>query len=90
MQVSVILAHPDLQNLNHAIARAAAEELLHLGHAVLFHDLLAEGFNPLLQSGEIPDDAPIPGSVQMHCREIAHSGGIFAVHPDWWGQPPAI
>jgi putative NADPH-quinone reductase len=26
----------------------------------------------------------------MHCREIAATDGIIIVHPNWWGQPPAI
>ena len=26
----------------------------------------------------------------QHCREIAQAQGIVIVHPNWWGQPPAI
>ena len=25
-----------------------------------------------------------------HCQEIAQADGIVIVHPNWWGQPPAI
>jgi putative NADPH-quinone reductase len=25
-----------------------------------------------------------------HCRELAEAHGIIIVHPNWWGQPPAI
>jgi putative NADPH-quinone reductase len=28
--------------------------------------------------------------VQAHCGEIARAEGIIIVHPNWWGQPPAI
>ena len=90
MQISVILAHPDPGSFNHAIAGSAAQELARLGHEVLFHDLYAEGFDPVLPAGEIPKDALLPEAVRVHCREIAHSGGTVIVHPDWWGQPPAI
>ena len=26
----------------------------------------------------------------QHCQEIAQAQGIVIVHPNWWGQPPAI
>ncbi len=90
MQVSVILAHPDPGSFNHAIAATAAQELARLRHAVLFHDLYAEGFDPILPAGEIPKDASLPEGIRVHCREIAAAEGIVIVHPDWWGQPPAI
>jgi NAD(P)H dehydrogenase (quinone) len=90
VQISVILAHPDPSSFNHAIAAAAARELARLGHAVLFHDLYSEGFDPILSAGEIPEDASLPEEIRAHCREIADSEGIVIVHPDWWGQPPAI
>ena len=28
--------------------------------------------------------------MKNHCREIAAADGIVIVHPNWWGQPPAI
>jgi NAD(P)H dehydrogenase (quinone) len=38
----------------------------------------------------MPEDASLPEGIRTHCREIADSDGIVVVHPDWWGQPPAI
>lgn len=90
MKVSVILAHPDPGSFNHAIAGTAVEELRRAGHAVHFHDLYAEGFDPVLPSGEIPDEAALVNPIAEHCREIAAAEGIVIVHPNWWGQPPAI
>lgn len=89
-QVSVILAHPDPQSFNHAIAQAVAAELRENGREVAFHDLYAEGFDPILPAGEIPMGASLPGVVEAHCREIGKADGIVIVHPNWWGQPPAI
>jgi putative NADPH-quinone reductase len=88
--ITVILAHPDPGSFNHAIAQTAAEELARAGHAVRLHDLYAEGFDPLLPAEEIPRPAQLPGDVEAHCREIAQADGIVIVHPDWWGQPPAM
>ncbi|MBI5576524.1 MAG: NAD(P)H-dependent oxidoreductase [Deltaproteobacteria bacterium] len=90
MIVSVILAHPNSQSFNHAIARTAADELSRNGHEVRFHDLCAEKFDPILSSAEIPDTAVVPNIIETHCREVASADGIVIVHPNWWGQPPAI
>ncbi|MFA6413719.1 MAG: NAD(P)H-dependent oxidoreductase [Syntrophales bacterium] len=90
MNISVILAHPDDGSFNHAIAQTAVEQLEGNGHKVFFHDLYKEGFDPLLVSGEIPTDAQLPVAIAKHCREITAVDGIVVVHPNWWGQPPAI
>jgi NAD(P)H dehydrogenase (quinone) len=90
MQISVILAHPDEGSLNHAIAGTVVQTLQRSGHEVCYHDLYAERFDPILPAGEIPDDAPLPLDIQRHCDEIAAAEGIVIVHPNWWGQPPAI
>src|SRR5512139_1966143 len=90
MRVSIILAHPDPQSFNHAIAQAAAAQLSQQKHQVVLHDLYAEQFDPILPAGEIPKGAYIPPEVDAHCREIAQADGIVIVHPNWWGQPPAI
>ena len=31
-----------------------------------------------------------PKKFKTHCDEIQKADGIFIVHPNWWGQPPAI
>ncbi len=90
MRVSVILAHPNPASLNHAIAAAAVRELARSGHDVAYHDLYAEGFDPLLPTDEIPEGAALPAQIDAHCREIAAADGIVIVHPNWWGMPPAI
>ena len=90
MKTSVILGHPDRGSFNHAIAAAVVDALRENGHEVRFHDLYAEGFDALLPAGEIPSGAPLPPQIAMHCREIAEADAIVIVHPNWWGQPPAI
>ena len=90
MKISVILAHPDRKSFNHAIARTVVEQLKNNGHNILFHDLYEENFDPLLSGKEIPDDSLLPQVIRAHCEEIAEAEGIIIVHPNWWGQPPAI
>ncbi len=90
MRVSVILAHPRKGSFNHAIAETAVKTLADCGHTVLFHDLYEEKFDPVLRSGEIQKGTSVEASVERHCVEIAMADGIIVVHPNWWGQPPAI
>jgi putative NADPH-quinone reductase len=90
MKVSVILAHPTPGSYNHAVARATAETLIGNGHEVNFHDLYAEDFDPILPRHEIARGAELDATVAAHCAEIAAADGIVIVHPNWWGQPPAI
>ncbi len=90
MRISVILAHPDSKSFNHAIAQTAVETIKASGHRVFFHDLYQEKFNPLLNSKEIGKDIELLGVIKQHCEEIAAADGIVVVHPNWWGQPPAI
>ena len=68
----------------------AAETLRRGGHEVFFHDLCAERFDPLLPAREFPKGAVLSPELERHCREIAEADGIIIVHPNWWGQPPAI
>jgi len=90
MKISVILAHPRPGSFNHAIADTAAAALAANGYTVLFHDLYAERFDPVLPDAEIARDAEVDPAIAQHSREIAEADGIIIVHPNWWGQPPAI
>ena len=90
MNISLILAHPDSGSFNHAIANTAIDELKRNFHIVSFHDLYAEKFDPILPADEIPKDVSLSREIEAHCREIAEAAGIVIVHPNWWGQPPAI
>jgi NAD(P)H dehydrogenase (quinone) len=90
MKVSVILAHPRKGSFNHAIASVATETLVANGHEVAFHDLYGERFPAILPASEIPRGAVLPKIIGQHCFEISSADGIILVHPNWWGQPPAI
>ena len=90
MNISIILAHPNPDSYNHAIAEAARRVLTDKGHQVFYHDLYQENFDPLIPAQELPKDAVLPDEVARHCDEIAQADGIIIVHPNWWGQSPAI
>jgi NAD(P)H dehydrogenase (quinone) len=88
--ISVILGHPDVNSFNYAIARTAVEFLQRNNHAVRFHDLYRENFPGYLPVEEIPSQADMPDAIRDYCKEISLCDGIIIVHPNWWGQPPAI
>jgi putative NADPH-quinone reductase len=90
MNILMLLAHPDPASFNHGLAHAIDEELRTRGDSVVFHDLCAEGFDPLITRKEIPQAGPITPEIERHCAEVRAADGIVIVHPNWWGQPPAI
>jgi putative NADPH-quinone reductase len=90
MNVLVVIGHPNSGSFCHAIAEAAVQQLEGDGHEVVFHDLCAEGFDPLLPHAEIPRDATPTPEIQRHCDELRAADGVLVVHPNWWAQPPAI
>jgi putative NADPH-quinone reductase len=89
MEISVILAHPDRRSFNHAIAQTVCRTLARSGHMVRFHDLYAEGFDPLLTPAELDTKSHLPAELAGYCEELRRSDGLVIVHPNWWGQPPA-
>lgn len=90
MKISVILGHPNKDSFNHAIANMVVETLLKSGHDVVFHDLYKENFDPITTGQEIRRGASLEKVIEEHCNEIREAEGIVIVHPNWWGQPPAI
>lgn len=90
MRVLIVLGHPDKNSFNHAIADECEEKLIENGHSVIFHDLYEEKFDPVINWTEIPKNGKVNKLIQEHCNDLMQSDGIIIVHPNWWGQPPAI
>jgi len=90
MKVLVIIGHQRQGSFNHAIAATAIEELKGAGHEVIYHDLYEEGFDPILREPEIPKDAALEPVVSRHIQEVSEADGYVVIHPNWWGQPPAV
>jgi putative NADPH-quinone reductase len=90
MKICVILAHPDKKSFNAAIADTVVATLWQNGHDVFFHDLYDEHFDPLLYHDEFAEEAALPETIRLHCQQVAGADGIVIIHPNWWGQPPAI
>ena len=89
-QVLVLLAHPNGDSLNAAMAHAAADALRANGYGVWLHDLCAEGFDPVMPACEAAGSPSADPLVLRYQEELRQADGIVVVHPNWWGQPPAI
>lgn len=90
MIILLVLAHPDKKSFNSAIAETCRVQLNKMGHSVIFHDLYQEDFNPVIDNIEIPKNGQINNCIKKHCDDLIKCDGIIIVHPNWWGQPPAI
>jgi putative NADPH-quinone reductase len=90
MNVLVVVAHPSTGSFNRAIADTVVQTLRSCGHDAVFHDLYEEGFDPVLPDAEVAKDSTLGEITEKHCMEISGADGIVVVHPNWWGQPPAI
>jgi len=90
MKILIVVANAGEKSFNHAIADAAKGAMLAKGHEVILHDLYKEKFNPVLAALEISERSPSDKVVKKHCEELAGADGIIIIHPNWWGQPPAM
>ena len=90
MKASVILAHPYSKSFNHAIFKTILETLNDNGIEIYAHDLYQEKFNPILSVEELGSEKSTDPLVNKYAEELLESKYLIFVHPNWWGQPPAI
>ena len=91
MKTLVLLAHPKSESFNHAIADTVCRSLKDIGHEPILHDLYAERFDPVLPVEELTlANEELPGPLKKYQAEIQEAKGLVFVHPNWWGNPPAI
>lgn len=90
MEALLIVCHPQPRSFNHAVAQRVREALEAAGHAVRFHDLYAERFDPVLAAPELRRGWSLDPLVQAHGNDLEACAGLVLVHPDWWGGPPAL
>jgi putative NADPH-quinone reductase len=90
MKVLLILGHQHPGSFCHAIAETALQELRAAGHEVVYHDLYAEGFDPMLPHAEIAPGSELPATIARHCGEVVEAEAYLVVHPNWWAMPPAV
>jgi putative NADPH-quinone reductase len=56
----------------------------------VLQDLYREHFDPILRAEELDRGFSFDELVQRYGGELARADLLIFVHPDWWGQPPAL
>ncbi len=89
---AVILAHPDEDSFNAAVARTWCEAASACGHEANLRDLYRQGFNPVLKPSEQPrpDQYAMSNDVAAELAAIEGAEVFVLVFPVWFGGPPAI
>lgn len=90
MIATVIIAHPYEKSFNHAIYNKIIQTLESNHIQTYSHDLYKERFNPLLTKDELGKKPTKDRKVRKYTRELLASDLLIFIHPNWWGQPPAI
>jgi NAD(P)H dehydrogenase (quinone) len=89
-EILVVLCHPRATSFSHAIADRCARTVETEGLRPLVHDLYREGFDPVARAEELDRGFSFDEQVQRFGAELSRARGLIVVHPDWWGQPPAL
>ncbi len=90
MNVFVALCHPLQQSFNGRIAQAVCGAVRESGQTLIFHDLYRESFNPVLTGEEMLRGYSFDEQSQRYMDEVMDSDVLIFIHPDWWGQMPAL
>ncbi len=90
MNITAVSANPDPSSLSGQIFHETSAILKMHAHKVYYQDLYTDHFNPVLTKAEIDRRFSLDNEVSRYAGELVSSEGIFIVHPDWWGGPPAI
>lgn len=94
MQVVVLLAHPNSDSFNHAIAKRAVETLTSVGHQVHLLDLYALGWKAAMSADERSayhgDNPVLDPLVASHVELLHRADALVFVYPTWWSSLPAI
>ncbi len=89
---AVILCHPDAHSFNHGIAKAYCDAVRTAGQDVVFRDLYAIGFDPVLKADEMPTIAhpALSTDVTAELDLLAGCDVFVLIYPIWFGSPPAM
>jgi putative NADPH-quinone reductase len=94
MQIVVVLAHPNEDSFNHAVASRVCDTLRAHGHHVDLLDLYALGFRAAMSAEEHSayhgDEPLVDPMVAEHARLVKAADTLVFVYPTWWSGLPAI
>jgi len=88
----VVLAHPDPQSFNAAVARTYCEAVAEHRQTAVLRDLYALCFDPVLRRDERPGRPGfhLSDDVAAELDVIRDASVLVLIYPIWFGGPPAI
>jgi NAD(P)H dehydrogenase (quinone) len=89
---AIILAHPEEDSFNAAVAQTYCQTVRDLGHDAVLRDLYRIDFNPVLKKQEQPrpDKFVMSNDVASELAAIEKADVFVLVYPIWFSAPPAI
>ena len=92
-RVVLVIGQARFESLCHRLLAAARSALEEGGSETRVHDLLADGFDPVLRlpPGEAVARAELSTPLARRYQEdVTWMDALVVVHPVWWFAPPAI
>ena len=92
MKNLIVLAHPNKESFNAAIAKKFEKQLKNKGEEVVVRDLYELGFDPVMTWDEMNElrNGSIKEDVQIEQTFVKECDNIIFVYPIWWTSMPAI
>ena len=90
MNIMILVSHPDEMSFNISLSLELKNFFTEEGHHVYYNDLYRLGFDPRLKKEEIKRKFTFDETVIRQIENLEKSEFLVIIHPDWWGQPPAI
>lgn len=94
LNVLVILAHPNKDSFNHAVAARTLASLTDAGHDAQLLDLYAVGSRAAMSAEEraaYHSDQPVlDPMVAEHIALVRMADALVFIYPTWWSSLPAI
>lgn len=85
-----MLCHPLESSFNAKIAKTVCGAVRATGNTVVFRDLYRDSFDPVLSEDELKRKYSFDEGVQSYMDEVKDADVLVFIHPDWWGQVPAL
>jgi len=85
-----VFCHPKRESLCGAALDRAVQALREAEIEAEVHDLYRSDFDPVLPEEELRRRYSFDPTVLAYQRAISRATLAIFIHPDWWGQPPAL
>ncbi|AZN40180.1 NAD(P)H-dependent oxidoreductase [Paenibacillus albus] len=92
MKHLVVIAHPNPESFNHAIAKRFTSALQEKGHEVAIRDLYGIGFEAVLSMRDFAASraGDTPSDIRAEQQMISDADVLTWIYPIWWTGLPAI